>query len=134
MTCRKKNWEPVQSWALNEVAQQPGSGEGYPTERRGQLSGRVAALASLLGSPESSRHWLDEKHPFEYTESGLAVLDDYRLERDRESEKTLPNGWASLLLTGRGSLPRHLLRDETGRPMFFTALGLNYVLEGVENV
>ena len=134
VTCHKSSQEPVLSWGLREVAQQPRSGEGYPTETHGQLSGRIAALASLLVSPASSRYWLDETRPFEYTESGVAVLNDYRLERDRETEKTLPDEWASLLLTGCGSLPRHLLRDERDRPLFFTALGLNYVLEEVENV
>lgn len=134
MSCRKDPGETAVSWVLRESSPRPGSAARSLTESAGRFSGGVVALVTLLGAPSAAVYWSDQTQPFLLTETGQAVLDSFRLERDSESEKMLPIGWRSLLLTGRGRLPRHLLLDESSLPLFFTAFGLSYVLEEVSNV
>lgn len=132
--CEPHDGEPVRSWTVRESSEMVGSTRTMSSSGKGAPSGQILAMAALLGSRAASDAWIDRQQSFQYTVTGKEILNGCRLEHDSVAEKSLPAGWQSLLLTGRGCLPSHLLRDAAGRPLFFTAFGLSYVLEGIDDV
>lgn len=134
VVCEPREGEPVRSWTLEESSKISNSTKTMGTQGQGNASDPILAMAVLLGSGAACNFWVNRKQSFDYTADGKTVLGGCRLEHDLEAEVLLPDGWRSFLLTGHGCLPSHLLRDAAGRPLFFTAFGLSYVLEGVDHV